>query len=80
MRQRCSSNIGSVPLQTTTSAPTGLAYNGSYNNVEGIDLYRVPLTAGNAGLSQILDGQNWGAEQPLTITGLTAASRIYCNT
>lgn len=65
--------VNAVPfaLQTTTTAPPGLNYNGGYNNVEGIDLYQVPLTAGNAGLSQILDGQNWGTEVPLTLTGLT---------
>jgi hypothetical protein len=65
--------VNTVPfaLQTTTVAPLGLNFNGSYNNVEGTDLYLVPLTAANAGLNQILDGQNWGAEQPLTVTGLT---------
>jgi hypothetical protein len=34
-------------------------------------LYQVPLGAGNAGLNQILDGQNWGGEGPLIMTGLT---------
>src|SRR5262245_3503334 len=48
--------VNTVPfaLQTTTVAPTGLNFNGSYNNVEGIDLYQVPATADNVGLSQIL--------------------------
>ena len=69
--------VNTVPfaLQTTTVAPAGLNFNGSYNNVEGVDLYQVPLTANNAGLSQILDGQNWGAETPLTVTGLTSGQQ-----
>lgn len=65
--------VNTVPfgLQTTTTAPAGLNFNGTFNNVEGIDVYQVPLTAGNAGLNQILDGQNWGAAGSMTMTGLT---------
>jgi autotransporter-associated beta strand protein len=69
--------VNTVPftLQTTTVAPAGLEFNGGYNNVEGVDLYQVPATASNAGLSQILDGQNWGSEIPLTLTGLTGGQQ-----
>ena len=69
--------VNNVPftLQQTTTAPAGLSFNGLYNNVEGVDLYQVPLGPGNAGLNQILDGQNWGAEGPLTVTGLTAGQQ-----
>ena len=65
-------NVNTVPFQlrTTIDVPPGLNFNGSYNNVEGEDLYQVPLSASNQGLSQILDGQNWGAEAPLQLTGL----------
>lgn len=65
-------NTAPFALQTTPTAPAGLNFNGTFNNVEGIDVYQVPLTAANAGLNQILDGQNWGASgAPLTVTGLT---------
>ena len=69
--------VNTVPftLQTTTVAPPELNYNGSYNNVEGTDLYQAPLTAENAGLNQILDGQNWGAATPLTVIGLTPGQK-----
>lgn len=67
--------VNSVPftLQSTATAPSGLAFNGSYNNVEGSggDLYQVAPTASNSGLNQILDGQSWGGASPLTVTGLT---------
>jgi autotransporter-associated beta strand protein len=70
--------VNTVPfvLQTTTTAPPELNFNGSYNNVEGIDLYQAPLTADNAGLSQILDGQNWGnPAAALTMIGLTSGQQ-----
>lgn len=66
--------VNTVPftLQASPSAPLGLDFNGSYNNNEmGGDLYEVPLTAGNAGLNQILDGQNWGTAASLIVNGLT---------
>jgi hypothetical protein len=64
--------VNTVPFerQSTGTAPAGLQYNGSYNNPENVDLYQVPLDTNNAGLDQILDGQNWGSEAPLTLTGL----------
>jgi hypothetical protein len=64
--------VNTVPFthRTTADAPPGLNFNGSYNNPENVDLYQVPLNGGNSGLDQILDGQNWGAEAPLTLTGL----------
>ncbi|MGI8601466.1 MAG: PEP-CTERM sorting domain-containing protein [Verrucomicrobiales bacterium] len=64
-------NTAPFVLQTSTAPVAGLNYNGSYNNVEGIDLYQVPLGAGNSGLNMILDGQNWGAEAALTVIDLT---------
>jgi len=65
--------VNSVPftLQTTAAAPAGLNFNGSYNNPEDVDTYQVPISAANSGLNQIMDGQNWGAAAPLTLTGLT---------
>src|SRR6476469_2167868 len=63
--------VNTVPftLQASPSAPPGLDFNGSYNNNEmGGDLYEVPLTTGNAGLNQILDGQNWGTAASLIVT------------
>lgn len=66
--------VNTVPftLQQSPLAPLGLDFNGSYNNNEmGGDLYEVPLGAGNAGLNQILDGQNWGTAASLIVTGLT---------
>jgi hypothetical protein len=64
--------VNTVPftLQTTAIAPPGLNFNGSYNNPEDVDLYQVPPNGDNSGLNQILDGQNWGGESPLTLTGL----------
>jgi hypothetical protein len=70
--------VNTVPFvqQTTTTAPAGLNFNGGYNNLEAaVDLYQVPLNANNAGLNQILDGQNWGSEIPLTLTGLTTGQQ-----
>jgi len=66
--------VNSVPfaLQTTATAPAGLNFNGSYNNPESVDAYQVPASAANSGLNQIMDGQNWGAAAPLTLTGLTS--------
>src|SRR4051812_6923465 len=71
-------DVNTVPFQLQTTPPvepTGLLFNGSFNNIEGVDLYQAPLTADNAGLSQILDGQNWGGAAPLTLTGLTAGQQ-----
>jgi hypothetical protein len=70
--------VNGVPFiqQTTVAAPAGLNFNGGYLNLEAaVDLYQVPLTAANAGLNQILDGQNWGGELPLTLTGLTSGQQ-----
>ena len=69
--------VNTVPftLSASPSAPLGLDFGASYNNNEsGGDLYQVPLTANNQGLNQILDGQNWGGEGPLTVTDLTPGS------
>jgi hypothetical protein len=65
--------VNAVPfaLQPTAAPPPGLDFNGSYNNAEGVNLYQVPPTPGNAGLNAILDGQNWGSEASLIVTGLT---------
>lgn len=63
--------VNSVPFTLQTGQPAGLEFNGGYNNIEGTDLYQVAPTANNAGLNQILDGQNWGGATPLTVTGLT---------
>ncbi len=64
--------VNTVPftLHTTAAAPAGLNFNGSYNNPEDVNLYQVPAGS-NAGLNQIMDGQNWGGGAPLTVTGLT---------
>src|SRR5688500_15142674 len=37
--------VNTVPFthRTTTDAPPGLNFNGSYNNAENVDLYQVPL-------------------------------------
>ena len=63
-------NTAPFALWQSAAAPAGLIYNGSYNNVEGADLYQVTPSAGNSGLNQILDGQSWGGASPLTVTGL----------
>src|SRR5687768_9576360 len=70
--------VNSVPftLHTTATAPAGLNFNGSYNNPESVDAYQVPSSPANAGLNQIMDGQNWGAAAPVTLTGLTPG-QIY---
>src|SRR4030095_16929097 len=54
--------VNSVPfdLHASATAPDELNFNGSFNFPEDVDGYQVPLTAGNGGLNQILDGQNWG--------------------
>lgn len=69
--------VNTVPfaLLTTGAAPAGLNFNGSYNNPEDVNLYQVPAGS-NAGLNQIMDGQNWGGGAPLTVTGLTPGA-IY---
>jgi len=70
--------VNRVPfvLQITTAEPPGLRFNRSYDTLEtAYDLYRVPLTAGNAGLNQILDGQVWGSEMPLPLTGLVSGGQ-----
>lgn len=69
--------VNTVPFQLSSSAiaPAGLNFNGSFDNPEGVDLYQVPLNGSNAGLNQILDGQNWGAAQALTVTGLTGGQQ-----
>ena len=71
--------VNGVPFvqQTSITAPAGLSFNGTgYNHLEAaVNLYQVPLTAGNAGLNQILDGQNWGGEVPLTLTGLNSGQQ-----
>ena len=66
-------SVNTVPfaLQSTATAPAGLDFNASYNNPEDVDLYQVTASDLNQGLNQILDGQNWGAAAPLTVTGLT---------
>lgn len=68
--------VNTVPftLIPDTSVPAGLDFGASYNNAEGVDLYQVPPTAANAGLNQILDGQNWGNEGPLTVINLQPGS------
>jgi hypothetical protein len=65
-------NVNAVPfvLWSNSFAPPELNFNGSYSNVESTDQYQVPPNGNNTGLNQILDGQNWGSEAPLTVTGL----------
>jgi hypothetical protein len=55
---------------TGAAAPAGLSFNGSFDNPEDVNCYQVPLTAENAGLNAILDGQNWGGANKVDITGL----------
>ncbi len=69
--------VNTVPFTLNASpvAPLGLDFGISYqNNEQGGNLYQVPPTAANAGLNQILDGQNWGGEGPLTVTDLNPGS------
>jgi hypothetical protein len=72
--------VNTVPFVQVTSivAPAGINFNGDYDHLEAaVDLYQVPITAANAGLNQILDGQNWGdvGGTPLTLTGLTSGQQ-----
>jgi len=56
---------------TGAAAPAGLSFNGAFDNPEDVNGYQVPLTAENAGLNAILDGQNWGGASSVEMTGLT---------